>query len=141
MFRFTVSAIAIVLGALIQFTSYASIYGVKPNFVLVILLVLGSVYANWLERFVLIFISALMLKFGLGFETQNILFIAGSFLGVILIDKLPFPKLTNLTLALLTASLLINILDFESSRVILEAVYNISIMLLSLGIYKLWQRK
>ncbi len=145
MFRFIVSIIVIVLGALTQFTSVASIYGVKPNIVLILLLIFSSTYTNWLERSILIFISALMLKFGSGLETQNILFIVSSCVGVMITDKFPFPKLINLTLALLTATFIINILDFEFWRVILEFSYNILIILLSFGIYKflnkLWLKR
>ena len=138
MFRFIASLGLVALAALLQLTNYAFIAGVKPNFTFVAILIFALIYTDWLKRAILIFIAALVLKFNQGIELENILFILSSLMGILIIDKLPSSRFINSILAVLAATLFMNIFHFEVWPLFKEMAYNILIFLSFYGIYQLW---
>lgn len=141
MFRFIANLALIVLAALLQLTNYAFIFGIKPNFVLILILILSIHYKDWLKRAILILVAAIILKFGQGIEIQSALFILSALFGMLIVDKFPSFKFVNLLLALVIATFTINIIHFELWTIFKEALYNILIFLGCFVIFKLWQRK
>src|SRR3989338_1004781 len=138
MFRFIPSIVLVVFASLTQLNSYAFVGSLKPDFTLVVLLLLSFVYKDWLRRATLIFLAALILKFGPGVEVQNVLFIIGTLLGIFVIDKVPSTKLINLILAVIVGTLTVNIINFEVRTVLVETLYNLIVALLLFTIYRLW---
>lgn len=128
---FLTSALAVVLGAVIQNSSF-SIAGVKPNFVLVILVAFGLLEKDWLKRAVLVLLSGVVLIIEpyLGFQTLLVMSIF--FFALALIDFLPWHELANASLALTTATLLIDLSGFRFGIFAIELTYNLA--LLGLGI-------
>jgi len=141
MSRFITSLALVVLAASVQLTGYSYIGGLKPNLTLILLLVLFLSYKDWLRRAIIIFIAALVLRFGPGLEIENIMFIASAILGAFLIDKIPSWKFVNLIVATVIGTLLINIIHFDFLIVLTETGYNLVIAALFFAIYKLWQEK
>lgn len=141
MFRFTVSVFLVTITSLFQLSSYSFIGGIKPDIALVLLIVLSLIYTNWTERALLIFISAVILKFGSGFDLQNAVFIITSLLSIGAVDRFPFHKLTNAVLALLISTLAINLVYFNPVVFTLEAFYNLALFLLFFGTQRLWQER
>lgn len=141
MFRFITSLALVILTASVQLTSYSYVGGLKPNFTFVLLLVLFLFYKDLLRRAIVIFIAALILRFGAGLEIENMMFIIASILGALLIDKIPSWKLVNVLIAAVLGTFLINIIHFDFGTVLTETGYNLVIAALFFSIYKLWQGK
>ena|SRR3990167_9404604 len=141
MFRFIPSIFLLVFASLTQLTSYAFVGSLKPNLTLVVLLVISIIYKDWLRRATLIFLAALLLKFGQGLEVQNVMFILSALLGIFLIDRIPSIKFVNLVLAVIVSTLTINITNFEAWTVFTEMLYNLIVALLLFTIYRLWLGK
>lgn len=141
MFLFIGSFSVVVVASLFQLSSYAFIGEVKPDIALTLLIILSLVYTGWLERLLLIFVSALILKFGNGLDLQNAVFIISAILSMGIIDKFPFSKLANAIGALLISTLAINLVHFNLTVFILEAFYNLTLFLLFFGIQRLWQER
>ena len=141
MFRFTASIFIVIVASLFQLSNYAFIGDIRPDIALSLLIVLSLVYTGWTERALLIFISAVILKFGSGFDLQNAVFIIFSILSMVAVDKFPFPKLTNAILALLVSTLAINLVRFDLTIFTAEAFYNLALFLLFFGIQRLWQER
>ncbi len=141
MFRFIISIVLIAFASFTQLTSYAFVGSLKPNFALVLLFIFSLIYKDWLRRAILIFLAALLLKFGPGVEVQNVLFIIGALLGIFVIDKIPSIKFVNLILAVIVGTLTVNIINFEVGAVLTEALYNLIFALLFFTVYRLWLGK
>lgn len=141
MFRFTASVFIVTIVSLFQLSNYAFIGEIKPDIALALLIVLSLVCTGWTERALLIFISAVILKFGSGFDPQNAVFIITSLLSMGAVDRLPFLKLTNAILALLISTLAINLVRFNPAVFTLEAFYNLVLFLLFFGVQRLWQER
>ncbi len=92
---------------------------------LVAILIFSLINKEWVSRLILVFIAALLLRFSASFEAQNILFIASSIIGIIIVDYLPWKPVLNIIFAIIAATILSNILDFDSYRFFTEAGYNI----------------
>lgn len=125
MLKFVSSALLVIIVSLFQLTSYSFIGGIKPNLSLIFILIFSLINKEWVLRLNLIFIAALLLRFSVSFEAQNILFIASSIAGIIIIDYLPWKSALNIISAIIAATVLSNILDFNSYRFFAEAGYNI----------------
>ena len=141
MFRFIASVFIVVLASLFQLSNYAFIGDIRPDIALALLIVLSLVYTSWTERALLIFTSAVILKFGSDFDLQNAVFIISSILSMGAIDKLPFHKLTNAILVLLISTLAINLVRFDLTVFAAEAFYNLALFLLFFAIQRLWQER
>lgn len=141
MFLFIGSFSVVVVASLFQLSSYAFIGEVKPDIALTLLIILSLVYTGWLERLLLIFVSALILKFGNGLDLQNAVFIISAILSMGMIDRFPFSKLANAIGVLLISTLVINLVHFNLTVFILEAFYNLTLFLLFFGIQRLWQER
>lgn len=141
MFRFIANVFIVILVSLFQLSNYAFIGEIKPNIVLALLIVISLVYTSWTERILLILVSAVILKFGDGFDLQNTIFIISSILSMGIVDKLPFAKLTNAISALLISTLAINLVHLNFIILTTEAFYNLALLLLFFGIQKLWQER
>ncbi len=141
MFLFIVSVFIVAVVSLFQLSNYGFIGDIKPNIALALLMVLSLVHTNWIERTLLIFISAIILKFGGGFDLQNTVFIISSIAGMLAVDRFPFPKLINAISALLISTLVINLVHINLIVLTKEAFYNLVLFLLFFGIQRLWQKK
>jgi len=125
MLKFVFSALLVVIIALFQLTSYSFIGSIKPNLSLILILIFSLMNKEWVLRLILIFAAALLLRFSVSFETQNVLFIISSIVGMIIIDYLPWKPVLNIIFAIIIATLLSNIIDFNFYRVLTEAGYNV----------------
>ena len=127
MLEFFTSAVAVVLGALIQNSSFA-ILGVKPNLVLVVILAFGLLEKDWLKRSVLVLLSiaTLIIEPGMGLET--IFTVSIFFFTLTLIDFLPWREIANSASALAIGTLLIDINGFQLGVFFMEVVYNLSLL-------------
>ncbi|MEK7195862.1 MAG: hypothetical protein AAB659_01335 [Patescibacteria group bacterium] len=141
MFRFIASVFIVTVTSLFQLSNYALIGGIKPNIALALLIVLSLIYTSWTKRALLIFVSAVILKFGSGFDLQNAVFIITSVLSMGAVNRLPFHKLTNAILALLVSTLAINLVHFSPIVFAAEAFYNLALFLLFFAIQRLWQER
>ena len=120
MFLFTGSFFIVVVASLFQLSSYAFIGEVKPDIALTLLIILSLVYTGWLERLLLIFVSALILKFGNGLDLQNAVFIISAILSMGIIDRFPFPKLASAIGALLVSTLVINLVHYNAKALLIS---------------------
>ena len=118
---------AVVLGAIIQNSNFA-ILGVKPNFVLVIILAFGLLESDWLKRFILVLlaIATLIIEPNIGIETilAALIFV----IALILLDFLPWKGVANSALDLTICTLLINLNVFRFGVFFTEAIYNLSLL-------------
>src|SRR3989338_7685329 len=136
MLVFFTSAVAVFFGALIQNSSFA-ILGVKPNFVLVVILAFGLLEKDWLKRSILVLLSmvTLIIEPGIGLET--ILTIIIFFFALALIDFLPWREIANSASALVIGTLLINISGFQLGVFFTESIYNLSLFGLCILLFTL----
>jgi len=125
MLKFVFSALLVVIIALFQLTSYSFIGDIKPNLSLILILIFSLINKEWVLRLILIFAAALLLRFSVSFEMQNVLFIISSIVGMIIIDYLPWKPVLNIISAIIIATLLSNIIDYNFYRVFTEAGYNV----------------
>jgi hypothetical protein len=125
MLRFIFSALLVVIVTLFQLTSYSFIGIIKPNFPLILILIFSLVNKQWVERLILVFVSALLLRYSTSFELQNILFIASLMAGMIIIDYLPWKPVLNIIFAIIVATIISNISNLDSYGFLMEVGYNI----------------
>ena len=134
MWTFLVSLTLSVLLPLIQTSSLILWFGVKPNLVLALLIAFALVERDWLHRLAVPFTALFMLNFApsitlFGFYVAAIFLLAQAFL-----DLLPWQPIVNTSLALFTATLLINLEQFSLAVFASELLMNAS---LCFGLYLL----
>jgi hypothetical protein len=125
---------------LLQLTNYSLIQGVKPNLALVFVLFFSYLHKEWLKRIVLVFAAAVIFKFGIAIETQNILFIISSLLGILIVEKLPASPWFSLTAATAVGTIAIGLANFDLYTVTWELTYNLLAILGVYSLFRLWQR-
>src|SRR3989338_3422124 len=140
MFLFTASLFVLFLVSLFQLTNYAFVGPIKPDLALVLVIFLSFIYKDWIKRLILIFLAAVIFKFGVGLELGNGLFIVSSLIGIITAEKLPGSLALNFIVGISIATLVMNITSFHVTTFLLELTYNLSALLVYYLIYKLWPK-
>lgn len=118
MFRFVFSLALVWFFGLIQLSNQILILGIKPNLVLVLVIIAGSLSRNWFEKIILILVGAIAIKFHPEFSLDDILFIISAFAGITLVKYLRFQTPISLIIAVAVATILINIYSLNSSTII-----------------------
>lgn len=131
-----VNTTLIILSSLLQLTDILSIAGIKPNLVLVFLIISAMTWDDWLKRLVLTLVGAVLMKFSPGTDIYNTLFIIASLIGMGIYDKLPWAKMINGAVVLFIATLITHILTLEIGVMFGEIIYNIIVFL---GLYAILQ--
>lgn len=109
MLKYTGSLLIILLGGLFQGSMFLFWGDVKPNLVLVLLLFFGGIYTSWYERIAAISIAAFSVKFFSGIGLPDVGFLAAAFLGMGLLDMLPWRRWMNYSLAVCCATVIMHL--------------------------------
>lgn len=132
MSRFIISLIFVITGAILQGTNSIIIGGIKPNLALIFIITLGALQKDFLQKTVLVFSGALMLKFYPGIELQNILFIITAMGGLLLISILPWKNTINIIIVIFLATLIMNITTGNLEITLAESTLNTIIAILTI---------
>lgn len=120
--------VLVILAALLQGTNIISLFGTKPNLVLLILIPLIFVVNNRLAYVVLVLIAGLFLKTVPGIDWQIGLFILVVLVAYFLSKFLPWQSFFNNLVLLAGATIILSLPDFFG----IELVYNV---ILGTGFY------
>lgn len=122
---YVLSLIAIALVGLWQLSSLAYVGGLKPNWLLVILLTLSQINRSWFFRFLSVLLGTFFIKFREMFNFSDLIFPLTVLSGMALIDYLPWPSGITPFLVVILATFIINLENFQSQVFLLETVYNL----------------
>lgn len=138
MLVFTVSVILTIAVALLQTTNWL-LFGpvLKPNLILITLIILSLINESWTKRFVLILTASLILKFTPGFSLFDFVFLGAALLAIILTNSLPWQEPVNLLLATLAGTVIINLASLHFPAVIYEIILNLFLALILFTLLKL----
>ena len=125
MFLFFVSVLTVATAALLQTTEAIAFGPIKPNLVLILIVILSSIYKDWSYRFILVLTGATILKFSELFQLSDLVLIAALLLSIVIIDYLPWRKLINIELAVILGTLILNLVVFTPTTLILETLTNV----------------
>lgn len=119
-------SVFLVLGAaLLQLTSFTFLWGVKPNLTLILILLFSVAVRSWTYRLILLVVGGTFLKFYAGKDISTFIFPLITMLAILLTDYLPWQSAINYSLAVITATVILNIPGSSLGIVFLEAVYNL----------------
>jgi len=126
MFRFSLNLLLVLILGLVQLSSVPFIYGLKPNLVLVFVIAASVFSRNSLEKIILVVFGALAIKFHPGFDWYDILFIMSALVGVSLVKYLKSQAIISVSVAVIVATIIINITKLDSF-IIIEILMNLII--------------
>lgn len=127
MLVFIGSFILTIITAFIQTTNWIVLGDIiKPNLILVMLIVLGIINPSWIRRAILILTAALILKFTPGAALFDLIFVGASFISVVMMDVLPWQRLISLLAAVAAGTIIINL----DHLILLPLVYELMLNLL-----------
>ena len=109
--------------SLAQNSTAVSIYGVKPNLIMALLIAYALVEKDWWRRIAILLFSNIALMFGPTFNLQSVYWIAIMFLIVALLDYLPWNSAANTGASLIVGILLINLESLQIPVVVMEFIY------------------
>lgn len=126
MLIFIVSFILTAAVALLQTTNWILFDAIiKPNLILITLIVLAPINPIWTRRALFIFTAALIVKFMPGFALFDLIFIAAAALSIILMDILPWRGPVNLSAAVVTGTVAINLPRLAFLPITYELILNL----------------
>lgn len=135
------SFILTIIAAFIQTTNWILIGAIiKPNLILITLIILALANPNWPKRIILILTAALILKFAPGFTLLDLTFTSAAIFSIILLDILPWQQPVNLFLATLLGTITINLSNLSQSLflpLIYEFVFNLFLVFALFALLKL----
>lgn len=127
MLVFIGSFILTIITAFIQTTNWIVLGDIiKPNLILVMLIVLGIINPSWIRRAILILTAALILKFTPSAALFDLIFVGASFISVVMMDVLPWQRLISLLAAVAAGTIIINL----DHLILLPLVYELMLNLL-----------
>lgn len=127
MLVFIGSFILTIITAFIQTTNWIVLGDIiKPNLILVMLIVLGIINPSWIRRAILILTAALILKFTPSAALFDLIFVGASFLSIVMMDVLPWQRLISLLAAVAAGTIIINL----DHLILLPLVYELMLNLL-----------
>jgi len=124
MLLFSASTIALIVAAFLQTTEILSFNLVKPNLVLILLVVLSSVYKEWPHRFILLVIGSIILRFSQTFELSDLIPLSAMLLAIVLLDYLPWHRIINVQISVLIGTIILNLVRFVPLTLVLEVSIN-----------------
>ncbi len=138
MLIFITSFILTATAALIQTTNWSVFDAtIKPNLVLVTLIILASVNPGWMRRTILILTAAVIVKFTPGFTPLDLIFIGAAALSILLIDFLPWREPVNLSAAAVAGTVVMNLPHITLLPLVYELILNLLFAFILLTLLKL----
>lgn len=135
MLLFIASFLLTIVAALIQTTNWMLFDSIlKPNLILVVLIILALVNPSWSRRAILILAAALILKFTPGINFSDLAFLGAVFSSIVLMDILPWQQPISSLLAILFGTIIINLDELTLLPLILEVVLNLFFALILLAL-------
>lgn len=128
---FITGIVLVFLGGLLQNTEFITLYGVKMNLVLVLLLTFGFFINNPWHYLILALEGTLLLKVSPGLDTQTLVLLVLIFLAFWLRKYLAWqPIISNVFLIAVATTLFHLLIDFNfliynTPTILLEVLYNI----------------
>ena len=141
MLVFTVSVIALSVGAFLQTTNIFLIGLTKPDVVLALLVVIAHIHKDWTERAFLVLIPALILKFSPTLVWVDVIFIISAFFAIALVDYLPWRRAVNSMVAATIGTVAINLPSFNVGSLALELGINLVLVAIFFVIMELTYEK
>ncbi len=125
MLIFIVSFLVTAAAAIIQSTNWLLLTALlKPNLILVILLILATINQNWIARLLLVLTAALILKFSPGLAYLDFIFMGSVLSAIALMDLLPWRQTITLLLATGFGTIIINLSHLTFLPLIYELALN-----------------
>lgn len=138
MLIFIVSFTLTIITAFIQTANWTFFSAtLKPDLILVVLIILALVNPNWIKRAILILTAALILKVSPGITFPDLIFVTAAVASIILMDFLPWRQPANLIPAVSLGTLIINFDRLTLSPLIYELIFNLSLALVLFVLLKL----
>ncbi len=101
--------------------------GVKPNLVLAVLAVLAVFHKKWIRRVILVMIAALIVTFSPIITWFDLIFTATILLIMAIIDFAPWRKFISIAVAVISGTLILNVVSFTPRVVLTELLMNIAL--------------
>lgn len=138
MLAFTVSFILTIITASVQVTNWILLDAIiKPNLILVVLIILAVVNQKWIRRAILILTAALILKLTPGFSFSDLVFIGTAVASMALMDFLPWKRPINLLLAVTIGTIITDLGHLTFLPLIYELVLNLLLAFTLFALLKL----
>ena len=126
MLVFIGSFILTVIAASVQTTNWILVGNIiKPNLILVVLLILAFINPSWIRRAILVLTAALILKFTPGLALLDLTFIAAIVVSILLVDFLPWQQSINLFPALTIGTIIMNLNHLTFLPLVYELILNL----------------
>ena len=101
------------------------VFGIKPNLILVGIIVLGALNKSWAEKSLLVLTSSAVLSINAPVDTGILVFSAAAFLTIFAAEKMPWTQFINLLVAISLSTIFMSLLNFDAIRAAIEMAYNI----------------
>lgn len=135
MLVFIGSLALVVITAFIQMTNWLLIGAiVKPNLLLVVLVILATLNPGWIKRAILVLMAALIVKAGPGFVLPDLIFAAAALISIILLDVLPWQRTINTLIAASAGTLVVNLFHFTLLPIVYELTLNLFLAFILLNL-------
>ncbi|MFH1188508.1 MAG: hypothetical protein V1652_01530 [bacterium] len=127
MFKFTSSLVFIGIVGLLQQSMLLFFGDVKPNFILIFLFLICSIYTRWDKRVIAIVVAAFSTKFCPGISLMDVTFIMVVIVGIVIFDMLPWRHFISYIVVVLIMTCLMYISFRAISLFVPELLLNIVI--------------
>jgi len=141
MLLFLISCALTVGLSILQTTSAVIFFGIKPNFVFALFVVIAGLEKDWLKRIAIVLLSLIMIRFTPSISWFDLIFVSTSLLIFALVDYLPWKSFITSIASVVIGTAIIEFSYHEVSRILLEILMNSVIVVLFLGIFKLTNGK
>lgn len=140
MWQFIVSA-ALVGGVSFLQLVASPAFGAKPNFALIVLVILAGYHKDWIARGILVLVAALILTFEPVISWTDAAFAVSAFFSMALVDYLPWREVLNAAVAVLLGTLVIHLASFNIQLFLAELGINALITLILFWLIQLVYEK
>src|SRR3989344_4368363 len=138
MLVFIGSFILTVIAASVQTTNWILVGNIiKPNLILVVLLILAFINPSWIRRAILVLAAALILKFTPGLALLDLTFIAAIVVSILPVDFLPWQQSINLFPALTIGTIIMNLNHLTFLPLVYELILNLLLAFILFVLLKL----
>ena len=138
MLVFTASLILTAVVAFIQTTNWILLGNIiKPNLILVTLVILALINHSWIRRTALITTAALILKFTPGLALLDFIFVGAALLAILLADFLPWRQPVSLLVAIPIGTVILSVDHLSFLPLIYELILNLLLGFILFNLLKL----
>ncbi len=131
MLRFIISLALIVLAGLLQSATWFVLMGVKPDLVMVMVLVMLVSDGDWIDRLAFILVGELMLQFGPTPDIYSIIFIVLMVMSAMVFDYISLQQYVILGVVTFLATVLMDIYGhIQWGFILTEVAYNLVLVML-----------